>query len=186
MIPHVKNVILASSDQVAIDAVAAKMMGFDPLSIRYIRLAHDLRLGCGDVRDIEIVGDRAAAEERWAFEGPMSRMTFAAKNQHRIYWGPLRRPVEWSLKTWLAPWAFMASVAYHDLFWYPAFGAERVREAMESDWGRLFAAWGTTRPDEQGRGFPELADQAPELRRVGVDHFRRGLRLLRMAAMQAP
>ena len=36
MIPHVKNVILASKDQVAIDAVAAKMMGFDPLSIKYI------------------------------------------------------------------------------------------------------------------------------------------------------
>ena len=28
MIPHVKNVLLASSDQVAIDAVAAKLMGF--------------------------------------------------------------------------------------------------------------------------------------------------------------
>ena len=41
MVPHVKNVILASADQVAIDAVAAKLMGFDPLSIKYIRLAHD-------------------------------------------------------------------------------------------------------------------------------------------------
>jgi uncharacterized protein (DUF362 family) len=47
MIPHVKNVILASSDQVAIDAVAAKLMGMDPLSIKFIRLAHDLGLGCG-------------------------------------------------------------------------------------------------------------------------------------------
>jgi len=27
MMPHVKNVILASADQVAIDAVAAKLMG---------------------------------------------------------------------------------------------------------------------------------------------------------------
>ena len=50
MIPHVKNYLLASADQVAIDAVAAKMMGFDPLSIRYIRLAHEAGLGCGDVR----------------------------------------------------------------------------------------------------------------------------------------
>ena len=31
MLPYVKNVILASADQVAIDAVAAKLMGFDPL-----------------------------------------------------------------------------------------------------------------------------------------------------------
>ena len=41
MEPVVKNVILASADQVAIDAVAAKLMGFDPLSIGYIRLAHE-------------------------------------------------------------------------------------------------------------------------------------------------
>jgi uncharacterized protein (DUF362 family) len=33
MYPQVKNVVLASQDQVAIDAVAAKLMGFDPLSI---------------------------------------------------------------------------------------------------------------------------------------------------------
>ena len=56
MEPQVKNVILASADQVAIDAVAAKLMGMDPLSIGYIRLAHEQQLGIGDVRDIEIVG----------------------------------------------------------------------------------------------------------------------------------
>ncbi len=39
MKPEIKNVILASADQVAIDAVAAKLMGFDPFSIGYIRLA---------------------------------------------------------------------------------------------------------------------------------------------------
>ncbi len=49
--------ILASADQVAIDAVAAKLMGFDPMSIKFIRMAHELGLGCGDPRDIEIVGD---------------------------------------------------------------------------------------------------------------------------------
>ena len=37
MMPHVKNVILASADQVAIDAVAAKLMGMDPMSIKFIR-----------------------------------------------------------------------------------------------------------------------------------------------------
>src|SRR5436309_14013130 len=57
MFPVVKNVMLASSDQVAIDAVAAKLMGFDPLSIGYIRLAHEDRLGVGDPREIELVGD---------------------------------------------------------------------------------------------------------------------------------
>ena len=65
--------ILASADQVAIDAVAAKLMGFDPLSIKFIRLAHDAGLGCGDPREIEIVGDTQAAAENWQFVGPFQR-----------------------------------------------------------------------------------------------------------------
>ncbi len=118
MVPHVKNVLLASSDQVAIDAVAAKLMGMDPMrDLKFVRLAHDLGLGWGDVRDIEIVGDVDAANENWNFDGPFKKMTFASRNQHRIYWGPLKKPIEWSLKTWLAPWAYVASVTYHDMFW---------------------------------------------------------------------
>ena len=71
MVPHVKNVILASADQVAIDAVAAKLMGIDPLSIKFIRLAHDAGLGCGDPREIEIVGDQSAAAEKLALHRSM-------------------------------------------------------------------------------------------------------------------
>ena len=62
MYPVIKNVMLASADQVAIDAVAAKMMGFDPMSIEYIRVAHEDGLGVGDPRDIEIVGDADVGE----------------------------------------------------------------------------------------------------------------------------
>src|SRR5438552_18802607 len=50
MYPIVKNVMLASADQVANDDVAAKVMGFDPLSIDYIRRAHQHRLGVGGPR----------------------------------------------------------------------------------------------------------------------------------------
>jgi len=48
---------------VAIDAVAAKLMGFDPLDLPYIRLAHDAGLGVGDPRDIELVGDTDLGNE---------------------------------------------------------------------------------------------------------------------------
>ena len=71
MMPHVKNVILASADQVAIDAVAAKLMGFDPMSIKFIRMAHELGLGCGDPRDIEIVGDTDGGERELALRRPV-------------------------------------------------------------------------------------------------------------------
>ena len=65
---HVKNVVLASADQVAIDAVAASMMGFDPMSIKFIRLAHEHGLGCGDIREIEVVGEDIS-EVNWHFSG---------------------------------------------------------------------------------------------------------------------
>ena len=68
MKPEEKNVILASADQVAIDAVAAKLMGFDPMAINYIRLAHESGLGVGKPEEIEIVGDLDAARENWHFE----------------------------------------------------------------------------------------------------------------------
>ena len=38
---HEKDILLASSDQVAIDAVSARLQGFDPMAIRFIRRAHD-------------------------------------------------------------------------------------------------------------------------------------------------
>jgi len=187
MIPHVKNVLLASSDQVAIDAVAAKLMGMDPLSdCKFIRLAHDLGLGCGDVNEIEIVGDLDAAEENWHFQGPFHEMTFASRNQHRIYWGPLKKPVEWSLKTWLAPWAYVSSVVYHDMFWLPTTGKEHVRTALESEWGRLFANWENTRPSRDGAGYPDVGRVDSRVTTAGLRHFLRGLRLVGMAVKESP
>jgi uncharacterized protein (DUF362 family) len=187
MIPHVKNVLLASSDQVAIDAVAAKLMGFDPLrDCKFLRLAHEHGLGCGDVRDIEIVGDPDLANERWDFEGPFKNMTFASKYQHHIYWGALKGPIEWSLKTWLAPWAYVASVGYHDLFWYPRFAKAKMAPVLESDWGRLFANWGRVHPDAEGHGYPQVGPANPELIQLGIKHFMEGARLVGMAVAESP
>jgi uncharacterized protein (DUF362 family) len=184
MVPHVKNVILASADQVAIDAVAARLMGFDPLTIRYIRLAHDAGLGCGDPRDIEIVGDAEAARQSWSFVGPFRKMTFAARMQHKIYWGPLRRPVEWSLKTVLAPWAYVASVLYHDSFWYPLVAKRQMTAVLESPWGRLFENWERLTPDADG--FPEVGGPPAAVTRTGMRAFVQSLGILGTCLREAP
>jgi uncharacterized protein (DUF362 family) len=187
MVPHVKNVLIASADQVAIDAVAAKLMGFDPMrDCKFVRLAHELGLGCGDVRDIDFVGDTDAAKENWNFEGPFKNMTFASKNQHRIYWGPLKKPIEWSLKTWLAPWAYVASVTYHDMFWYPFKGQQHINAALRSDWGKLFANWGHVPTDAEGKGYPHVGEANAELVRLGLKHFVEGTRLIGMAVAESP
>jgi hypothetical protein len=184
MVPHTKNVILASSDQVAIDAVAAKLMGIDPLSIKFIRLAHDAGLGCGDPREIEIVGDVDAANENWHFDGPFRHMTFASRMQHQIYWGPLRKPIEWSLKTVLAPWAYIASVIYHDSFWYPLNADRRMREVLASPWGRLFQNWETLTPD--AAGFPTVGDAPAQAPRLGLKALGQSVGILGTCIAEAP
>ncbi|MBU4459676.1 MAG: DUF362 domain-containing protein, partial [Verrucomicrobia bacterium] len=189
MTPHVKNVMLASDDMVAIDAVAAKLMGFDPLrDIKFIRLAHEAGLGCGDPREIEIVGDADAARENWNFTGPFKKMTFASRMQHQIYWGPLKKPVEWSLKTFLAPWAYVASVLYHDFFWYPTH-RNRVDDALKSEWGRLFANWESLQipPDDLGaRGWTSVGDAPASLRRDLGAHMGRAAGILKTCVREAP
>jgi len=138
MVPHVKNYILASGDMVAIDAVAAKMMGFDPLSIKFIRLAHERGLGCGDIREIEVVGEDIG-NVNFHFENVGD--TFASRGQKLIYWGPLKPLEKFLLRTVLAPWSYAASILYHDAFWYPLIGRSRVKEALRTDWGKLFSAY---------------------------------------------
>jgi len=137
MVPRVKNYILASGDMVAIDAVAAKMMGFDPLSIKFIRLAHEQGLGCGDVRDIEVAGEDISAVN-FHFH---VQDTLASRGQKMIYWGPLKRLEHLLLHTFLVPWSYAASFLYHDVYWYNCIGRARVKEALRTDWGRLFAGY---------------------------------------------
>jgi uncharacterized protein (DUF362 family) len=137
MVPHVKNYILASGDMVAIDAVAARMMGFDPLAIKFIRLAHEQGLGCGDVREIEVAGEDISAVNFHFDVGD----TLASRGQKVIYWGPLKRLEHLLLHTALVPWSYAASFLYHDVYWYHCVGRARVKQAIETDWGKLFARY---------------------------------------------
>jgi len=138
---HEKDVILASADQVAIDAIAAKMMGFDPLSIPYIRLAHEMGLGVGDPEQIEIVGEDKdwVLSQDWGF---VQEDTFASRGQKMIYHGPLKPFENILLRSPLVPWSYFASRFYHDVFWYPVIGRRRVKAALQTKWGRLFKEYG--------------------------------------------
>jgi uncharacterized protein (DUF362 family) len=144
---HEKGLILASADQVAIDAVSAYLQGFDPLTLKFIRLGHERGLGVGDIRQIQIAGDVDLDAVRWQAR---TGETFASRGQKMIYHGPLKPAENLLLRTPLVPWSFFASRAYYDGFWYPFIGHKRVQDALNSPWGRLFAEYGNvpavTRP----------------------------------------
>ncbi len=56
--------VVAGTDAVAVNAVAAAVMGFDPLSIGYLKQAQDAGLGVADLAGIAIVGDPLASVAR--------------------------------------------------------------------------------------------------------------------------
>jgi uncharacterized protein (DUF362 family) len=138
MIPRVGNLILASADQVAIDAIAARIMGFDPLAIPYLRMCHERGLGVADPRHIEIVGDVAAADVRMGFQSRRSLVIWGDQLIRRGALRPLKRLL---LHSPLMVWAPFASNVYHDWLWYPTVGRARIRAFAATPWGRLFASY---------------------------------------------
>lgn len=142
MNPEVKNVILASADQVAIDAVAAKMMGFDPLAIDYIRLAHERGLGVGEVGQIDLLGDDIS-DENWDFQ--------VGRSLHRFlgwlsWYGPTRVLQRLIFRTPLVNIPILVSEINHDYIHWPLRERKIYRRWRENTpWGRLF-----TKYDELG------------------------------------
>ncbi len=138
MTPHVKNYILASSDQVAIDAVAAKMMGFNPMDLPYIRLAHEQKLGCGNPSDIQLVGDDVSGVD-FKFEVGDN----AASRIGDVFWfSPLKVFQKLLFHTPLVYIFVFGSAVYHDRIWYPTRGKTTFNEWLDNtEWGSLFKTY---------------------------------------------
>jgi uncharacterized protein (DUF362 family) len=136
MKPEIKNIILASADQVAIDAVAAKCMGFDPLKdLRYVNLAHNRGLGVGDTRDIEIVGDDISGEN-WHFEVGDNGASLIGD----IMWfGPMKAFQKLFFHTPLVHMFVAGSEIYHDYYRWPMKDRKVFDKwCKETQWGALF------------------------------------------------
>jgi hypothetical protein len=141
MIPVEKDVILASADQVAIDAVSGSMMGFNPMDdLKYVRLAHEEGLGVGRLEEIEIVGDEDAAKESWGFHVGAN---FAAKyGGHPLWFGPGRHFQKVFFETPMVFLFILASYVYHDMIVWPFKGKPIFEDwKKESQWGRLFEGY---------------------------------------------
>jgi hypothetical protein len=130
--------MLAGSDQVAIDAVAAKMMGFDPMSLEFIKVAHDDGLGVGDPRDIEIVG-ADIANESWGFKVGDNGASHVGDF---MWFGPMKRFQKLFFHTPLVNVFIFGSEAYHDYYRWPLKDKKTFETwKKETHWGRLFEAY---------------------------------------------
>ena len=154
MTPVVKNLLLASNDQVAIDAVAAKLIGFDPLQVKCIRLAHEAGLGKGDLDEIEVTGDMDTAEVKatnWDF---VVGDNAASKVGDFFWFGPMKPLAKLMFQTPMVNAFIMGSFLYHDYWWYPMQGRKTVDRWLEqTEWGKLFLSYGDPFNAAEKRGI---------------------------------
>ncbi|MBD3350451.1 MAG: DUF362 domain-containing protein, partial [Candidatus Lokiarchaeota archaeon] len=139
MVPKIKNTIMAGYDQVAVDAVAAKIMGFEPLKLPFIELAHEDGLGCGDIDQIEVLNTDGE-------EININNIDWGFKvNRSLVIWGDqqVRKGKLKFLEPLMHTWLFeigpvQLSKIYHDLFWINTVGKKRINEYNKTGWGKLF------------------------------------------------
>ena len=130
------NLVLGSNDEVALDSVAASIIGFDSRKMRYLRLGKKLGLGENNLDRIRILGLRKLPNFHLE-----QKDTFASRGQKLIY----RRFPWWLekllLHTFITPWSYFASWAYHDFYWYNFVGKKRIRRFLATDWGKFWLSY---------------------------------------------
>ncbi|MFX0080249.1 MAG: DUF362 domain-containing protein [Candidatus Hodarchaeota archaeon] len=134
MIPRIKNYLIAGYDQVAVDTVVARMLGFEPLKLPAIKMAHDEGLGCGDFDQIDIIGEDVS-NINWNFKVKRSIVIWGDQMVRK---GPLHflYPLFRSELFFLGP--TYASMIYHDMLWYPIVGKRRIKKFYQTEWGKIF------------------------------------------------
>jgi len=154
MTPVVKNLLLASHDQVAIDAVVAKLIGFDPMDVKCIRLAHEAGLGTGRIEEIEVIGDLDRADiqkTNWDF---VVGDNAASKVGDLFWFGPFKPLARLMFQTPMVNAFIMGSFIYHDYIWYPTQGQKVVNKWLkETEWGALFQQYAPSAPAPDAGGL---------------------------------
>jgi len=137
MVPVEKDYMLASGDQVAIDAIAAKMMGFDPTKLCFIKEADRAGLGCGKPEKIKIVGEDIS-KVNYNFKVGDNAVSTGGKF---IWFGPLFKLQKFFFHTPLVNIFIFGSAFYHDMFWWPIKGKRILNKWLKTKWGRLFNSY---------------------------------------------
>jgi len=136
------------------------MMGLDPMSIPYIRLAHEDGLGTGRVEEIDVQGeDISAVHFGFTVETtqPAGWETSCGSALRSLQRAVFRTPLVYPL--------IFGSYVYHDWLWWPLKGRRIQRtHALNTEWGDLFLRYPSDDPgckddsdEEDRRLLPMLA-----------------------------
>ena len=122
--PSAENLLIASSDPVAADAVAARVLDLDPRRIPYLSSCQDRGLGSVNLEEIEFVGEMPSTLERNLHAPPTLSLgeRIAVLGSGRALAAPRRR----------------ARSLLRDALWYPLRGRRWRRLWAPTPWGRLF------------------------------------------------
>jgi hypothetical protein len=132
------NVIMAGEDPVAVDAVAARFMGFKPGDIDYLRMGAARGLGTYDLNEIEVAGDEL---DRLARKFAKPRDWYARCNREWL----VSRDPEADMSTWSSK---MAATKRYVSFGDTLYGDKALDGPVPA-----FAAAATVRADGNRKGF---------------------------------
>lgn len=138
MEPVEKDYLLASGDSVAIDAIAARMMGFNPQNIPFIRLAHENGLGESNLEKINISGEDISGVNFGFRVGD----NVASRVGDYLWFSPLHKYQKLFFHTPLVYLFILGSFIYHDYLWWPFKGKRLQKKRVSTTkWGRLFETY---------------------------------------------
>ena len=121
--PRIADLVLASADPVALDSIAARIMGFDPRHIPHLVAAERAGLGRIDIEGSALLGDDVTGQDlgfRPARPGLIQRTEFALRRSR------LRRL---AFETRILDVLALAARAYN-LCWYVAVGIRERRRVL--------------------------------------------------------
>ncbi len=132
--PKVCDVLLASSDLVALDAATTKLMGFDPKTVEHVQFVAQKGLGTADFSRIEITGEKL---ENFSFQ-----FHAGVNNSVASVEGILRSSVVSDLifKTPLLSLCCTGAKIYY-FFWYYFFGGGLKYKSQMLSHERYGAQW---------------------------------------------
>lgn len=132
--PRKIGYIFASGDRVALDTVAAKVMGLNPQKIKHIAFAQQVGVGSMTTK---IVGD------------PLPEFKFKPANKSNIVMATemwLRHRgkwMEWLMFDAKSPFLLLlrwSAKVYYDL-WYQLIGIKHVRQMMKTNYGQMWTKY---------------------------------------------